>query len=296
MVAPDAPVLFVHVMKTSGTTFLEQLLHCHGRDRVWPQSHSATAGDEFGRYGIPAVLLAVPPRQLRRLAVIAGHVPAVTAEVLSDRLGVHVPSVTLLREPVARVVSHVKQFRSETGLTGSLEEVYDDLRAREPFFVDHQTKAFAARAEDLTTVSPDSELGRLMAERRAAIDAVLAERRGGSPEALAAALAEVMPDDWDAERIHWGMNTAPPWWVPIDEGRFGEAVDRLDAVAVVGVAERHDAFVAAVGERFGWALRPIGARRVSGDDEEVPNSLRRRILADSAHDVALYEHALGRAP
>ncbi|MEZ5167492.1 MAG: hypothetical protein R2695_13750 [Acidimicrobiales bacterium] len=80
--------------------------------------------------------------------------------------------------------------------------------------------------------------------------------------------------------------------IAIDEHRLALALDRLDAVDVVGVCEEFPQFVRTLGDRFGWHIADVPNYRVSDDDDEVSADLRERILHDNAADVALYRRAL----
>src|SRR5207249_5331452 len=96
----DSPVIvFVHVPKTGGMT-LHSILsrQLHG---VFAESM-----DE-----VQAALNALDETELDRLELVAGHVPYGVHEFLRRP----VTYVTLLREPVERVVSHYWFVRTEPG-------------------------------------------------------------------------------------------------------------------------------------------------------------------------------------
>ena len=286
------PVVFVHVMKTGGTTLVEQVSRHLGPDRVWPLGITDASGKAIGSYAFADALLSAEPRRLRRMGMIAGHLPAVIVDVLAERLGQDMPSATIVREPVDRVISHLKQCRSAAGLEHlPLEAVYDDPRFHEPYLTDHQTKVFAADRQALTESPADSTHGRMLTDNREAIAEVLASVGPHvDPGSLAGRLAAVLPEDWDAERVRWGLMTPPAWWVRIDARATATALGRLESVDVVGVADDHPAFSRRLEARFGWRLAPIAARRVS-EQVAVPSSLRRRIADDNQHDLVLYERA-----
>ncbi len=77
-----------------------------------------------------------------------------------------------------------------------------------------------------------------------------------------------------------------------DDDRLRVALERLENLDVVGVQEHYDRFYRALETTFGWDL---GAPRFANRTEQRPVStaLRRRIAADNALDMALYDHALG---
>ncbi|HRW36825.1 MAG: hypothetical protein KDB04_13240 [Acidimicrobiales bacterium] len=71
---------------------------------------------------------------------------------------------------------------------------------------------------------------------------------------------------------------------------LARAVDALEAIEVIGVQDQLEAFCDALTARFGWALGPPQfSNRTRA--EPVPESFRRRIAADSALDVELWDHA-----
>jgi hypothetical protein len=72
--------------------------------------------------------------------------------------------------------------------------------------------------------------------------------------------------------------------------RLARAKERLAAVDIVGLQERYPEFWIHVRRAFKWPLgRPAHANRTQAT--EVPESFRRRIAADNADDIALYEYA-----
>ena len=78
----------------------------------------------------------------------------------------------------------------------------------------------------------------------------------------------------------------------MDDRRFSSALDNLGRVDVVGLTEAYDDFVDEIRHRFGWfASAPHQRVNVSRDNSPVNPALRRRIAADNAYDIALYERA-----
>lgn len=294
------PVVFIHVMKTAGTTFMTQVLHVLDPARVWPPQtrHLAPgrgriAAGAQGSYGQQHEILAADPQHLLGHDVIAGHHPAVLVDVLASRFGGRPPSITLLRHPVERTISHLRMNRSLHGAEGApLEAVYEDPRFHEPFFRSHQTKVLSTTVDELREPPAGSEPARQMAEHPEVVALLRAAAAGDiEPGTLHRRLAERAPDGWDAKLFAFNMATPPGLWAPIDDRRVRDARRRLATFDVVGVTERYGAFADVVGRRFGWSLPDVGRRRAGPDDEPVPRSLRRRIEADNEADLEVYESA-----
>jgi Sulfotransferase family len=125
--ASDQPhrYFFVHIMKTAGGSFIRRLINHFGEAAVYP-----TAGLD----GTDPVKLNLSVDHLReRLAargdqirVITGHFPLRTTDLIDGRY----TTLTLLREPVERMLSFLRQQREiqRSDRHKTLEETYDDLR------------------------------------------------------------------------------------------------------------------------------------------------------------------------
>jgi hypothetical protein len=79
--------------------------------------------------------------------------------------------------------------------------------------------------------------------------------------------------------------------VELDRARLDTAKARLEQVAVLGVSEHLDQFVASVNDRYGWSLE-VRKRRNASSAHPVSDRLLERIHEDVALDVELYQHAL----
>lgn len=289
--APDAladrPVLFIHIQKTAGTTLLHRMAAGLGRDQVWPM---AAGLDEFARmaaYAYGEVLLEASDDHLAGLQLIGGHHALAVAEVLSVRLARPLPTVTILRDPVERVVSHLKHLRAIHGLHGwPLERVYGHPAFHEGCFVDQQYKVITAVGDELTS-DDRSELMALVVPRLEQLGRLPVEP---GPFGFSRALAEGLPAAWPWERVV-AVLSAPPWARrPADPDRWELAMARLRSVAVLGVTERLPDFVEALERRFGWSLPPEPPHLVSAD-VPVSDELREQIERDNALDRALYDLA-----
>ena len=139
--------LFIHVMKTAGTTFVRQLQQQFPADAIYPARgidwESATDVDAY--INIPR-LLALPPERGAEIRVFTGHFPFMVAGQLDPSL----VTLTVLREPVARTISILKQHKRQEARFHDLplEAVYDDRPIFRFFVENHQTKVFALAPED----------------------------------------------------------------------------------------------------------------------------------------------------
>ena len=152
-------ILFVHVMKTGGTTVMRNLRETYELDEIYPYRALDIRYDE-GRLEIERhlsvpYLLSLPAQRHRRIKVYTGHFPYVVRELLPSPVVV----ATVLRDPVDRTISLLRQFRrkapwmGEPGLRSSLteltlEEVYELPLVYEPLFHNHMTKIFSMSVDD----------------------------------------------------------------------------------------------------------------------------------------------------
>ena len=140
-------VLFVHVMKTAGTTFMwhlrtqfapEEIAPCRGIDWTEPT--------DVGVYVDLERLAAMPADRLARVRVIAGHYPYAARALIPGPLR----TTTILREPVARTVSLLKHFKRlhPPSRDRSLAEIYADPDRFVGFIENHQTRVFSIEPAD----------------------------------------------------------------------------------------------------------------------------------------------------
>lgn len=157
--APTAPILFVHVMKTGGTTVMRNLRETYSLDEIYPYRALDIRYDE-GRLEIERhlslpYLLSLSEERRRRIKVYTGHFPYVVRELLGGPL----VAATILRDPVERTLSLLRQFRrkapwmGEPGLRSpltelTLEEVYEQPLVFEPLVHNHMTKIFSMTVDD----------------------------------------------------------------------------------------------------------------------------------------------------
>jgi hypothetical protein len=132
------PFFFVHVMKTAGSTFRQHVRANFAAAERYPDDEE-DADLVMAKLSVPR-LLALPPARHARIRIYTGHFPYCAATQLDRPL----TTLTILRDPVERAISHLKQ---ETPPGGSLEATYEDP-AVQLRIVNHQVRMFAFTAED----------------------------------------------------------------------------------------------------------------------------------------------------
>jgi tetrahydromethanopterin S-methyltransferase subunit G len=250
-------VYHVHVMKTGGTSLAGMLPFA---PYPTPELLRTRPHEKFA----PEILLAMAPEERDQFFFVSTHMAAWVAEDLFP----HYLSVTVLRDPVERTISHLKQIAELPGTPVDLEEIYEDPMWHSRL-VNYQVQVFAAsRAEHLAqepdrraydpSRHPDPERTRVRAEVRAAFATAI-----GIPKL-------------------------------IDERSYAEAAARLDRVDEVGVTERLGELVDRLGARLGLELGPLRRQRVSKLGPAVSAALRESIEDENEWDRTLYERALAR--
>ena len=157
---PQPRYFFIHVMKTGGRTLQRHFRGNFELDEIYPYGKLDIRydGDQVDiRHHLRVVPAATcPQKRVRRIRVYSGHFPYVASELL----GGDFTRLTVLRDPVERTISLLRQFRRKDpwadpeppaqrpmeGLT--LEQVYENPFVFEPLVHNHQTKIFSMTADD----------------------------------------------------------------------------------------------------------------------------------------------------
>lgn len=205
----DRTYLFIHVMKTGGTTFSEHVAANFAPHEVFPPEADP---DRAQRYMMLEHWQALSPEERDGIRVFMGHVPYFVTDWVRPDV-----TLTILRDPVARTLSFLRQTqRMNPGFEDTpLEEIYEHPLVFHGRVRDYQAKMFSMRADDGVTcefdaLEVDADRLRLARENLARVDVIgLTEDYGGF-------LAQV------ADRFGWQIDEVPDRMVtdsypPIDD-------------------------------------------------------------------------------
>lgn len=238
MEADEARFFFVHVMRTGGTTFEQQLRRGFRREEVYPNPDlDFPAGDIMHHLEV-SYLLGLPPDRLRTIRLFYGHFPYAVTEMLGRQVPApRLVTLTLLRDPVERTISLLRVLREqrEAWHDLTLEQMYDDENMFPRLIQNHQTKMFSITEAD-------------------------------------------RPQSYRDEIV-------------VDGPRLELAKQNLALVDHIGLTEHYGEFLAALRRELGWQLSEHTRMNAAGGSPEEPSQLRRRIAADNAIDIELYEYA-----
>ena len=131
------PFFFVHVMKTAGMTLNRHIDANFAPDECYPTDH-----DRPMDYMVIKRLREAIEERGDRVRLWRGHFPYFVTAMVPDAV-----TMTILREPVARTLSMLAQYRARNEPDKTLEAVYDDPRVNDRMLRNHQTKVFSHRSE-----------------------------------------------------------------------------------------------------------------------------------------------------
>jgi len=138
------PVLFIHVMRTGGTSLRRMLWGAYDQADIYPSQIDLDANrgnyPEIGR-AVEELRSRVTPPQL-----VQGHFPYVIRDLFPSSTRI----VTVLRDPVERSISVLRfsKRRKAQFADMSLEEILAVDSLREAMITNYQTKVFSIRHVD----------------------------------------------------------------------------------------------------------------------------------------------------
>jgi hypothetical protein len=140
---PTPPVgFFVHIMKTGGTSLRWMLLDgVLEPEELFPHKSDGVeleVGDLVMHHINPFLIPDRIAAQARGAKVIAAHYPYLARRLFPQPL----VAFCLLRDPVDRVVSHLRHIQRDDFPERSYEELYEDPELFDPFFYNLQARAF----------------------------------------------------------------------------------------------------------------------------------------------------------
>lgn len=270
---------FIHVMKTGGMSFSD-LIHANfQRTERYPDVRLSPDADIFERMEaymrVPDIVAQVNARA-DQLHIVSAHVPYAVRFLFNKPY----VAITMLRDPVDRIVSYLKHCRKyhveHMGM--ELERIYEDSWFQASFIQNYQTKIFAMTPQESVVEERVKDRWPLVPPR---------EQLGNgleiSDEILA--LRDQAPGRFLLETI-----AACTGVIELDDSRLQSAKNNLDEVEVVGVTTEYEKFVNVLSERYNWKIGSVPHKH-AGDSEEIPADFRRRIAQDNLYDQELYEYA-----
>jgi hypothetical protein len=136
---------YVHVQKAAGTEVRERLKRHFAPEAMYPDRTDGDLLTAAPQVSVTQLLARWAVRK-EQIELITGHFPYATAELLDADF----VSLTVLREPVERVLSHLRHHRRMTPGTEdhSLEALYTEVLTPE-FFHNHTVKMFSLTADEV---------------------------------------------------------------------------------------------------------------------------------------------------
>lgn len=246
-------------MKTGGTSLSRLLRSQFDPQRTYPQNESGGAREKLSVW----TLLQLGEQRLSEIEFYSVHMPAWVADrVAPDHL-----MITLLREPVARTVSHLRHIARADNTPDDLEEIYEDPQWRDRVS-NYQTRMLSETEQDYLA---------------------LARTAANSAGFGAASRAEL--SDLKAQMTLF-MRTGVVKPTALTPESLDIALGTLERMDEAGVTEDLEPFVQRLAQRMRCDLPSPRRLNVAANEHlTVAPSLEARIRDDSALDLELYERA-----
>jgi Sulfotransferase family len=139
----DQRFLFIHIMKTAGGTLRQQIRANFEREQIYPSERvdNMLAANTSLQY-----LTRLSAGRRAQVRVFTGHFPFMALDLLGEAL----TTITILRNPVERTLSYLRQRQRNDEMRRGLplEEIYEDPDLFPSLIRDHQAKLFALTLDD----------------------------------------------------------------------------------------------------------------------------------------------------
>lgn len=275
----DSRFLFIHVMKTGGTSFGHLLRSNFKQSERYPDAVLPPDSDMFKRaeaYTHVPRLIQDVNRMADSLRIVRGHVPYAVRSLLEGEF----VAMTILRNPVERTFSYLKHCRKyhyeHIGLP--MEQIYEQPWFFESFMHNYQTKIFSMSAQEALSEQRFGDMSPPLPPRAAIA-------RGAEPPPELRRLQRESP-----ARVTLELFSASTGVIAADDARLKTAKDNLAQVELVGVTENYEGFFHQLQARYGWDIDVIPRENI-GVQAHLDGAFRARIEQDNALDMELYELA-----
>jgi hypothetical protein len=245
------------MMKTGGTSLHMLMRSWFQPDERYP---SDTGDARLWEKILPGLALQARAVESKPRRFYSVHMPAWVAEEVAPE---HV-RITVLRDPVARTVSHLQQLLRRWPEYGSLEEIYDD-----PVYTSRLTNyqvrmLSSTKEEDMPLIN------------------------------TAGASKDLDPLQLPAVALRPQLATAVGSDQPVPDRALGRALATLETFDFVGVTDHLSLLASRLTRQFGMTPANVG-HEFPGSGPPASASLLERIRYDNAMDAELYERARVRA-
>ncbi len=164
-----------------------------------------------------------------------------------------------------------------------IEEIYEDPWFFPRFIENHQTKIFSMTPEETLRGQSDPTFDRDQPPE-------FIEQLKDDP-AFRREIERLLRAEGPSARTLLRLSDrAPTEAVTVDDRRLADAAANLERVDVLGLTEDLDSMLATMVSRYAWRVAPAYVLNATAR-ADVPESFRRRIAADNAADIELYERA-----
>ena len=275
--------LFIHVMKTGGTSFADIIAANFPACQRYPDVCIEAGADMIRRMEtylfVPGLVENVNALG-GQLHIVRGHVPYAVRALLHDNY----TALTLLRNPVDRALSYLKHCRryhlEHRGL--DLEEIYEDSWFNATFIQNYQTKIFSMSTQEA-----------LAEERLVSEPPALPPRHALRNDSGFVPEFEILRNRAPG-RVSLEIFAPSTGVIQVDERRLATARENLSAVELVGVTEHYDRFLKQLTNKYAWKIKSVPHRHY-GEDAKISREFRNRIANDNIFDMELYENACSLA-
>ncbi len=271
--------LFIHVMKTGGTSFADIVGANFSPSERYPDACVAGNAEIFRRieaYLFVPGLVADVNALSGKLRLVRGHVPYAVRSLLQNSY----VAMTLLRNPVDRTLSyltHCRRYHAEHHKL-ELEDIYEDPWFYATFIQNYQCKIFSMTAQESLAEDRLVDNSPRLPPRQE-----LGDGQHLSPDIQ-------LLRDRSPGRVSLECFAASTGVIRVDDKRLAIAKENLSAVEVVGVTEHYDRFLRQLIDRYDWQIKSIPHRH-AGERDAISPEFRNRIAFDNAFDMELYEYA-----